>query len=169
MARRGRRVDLHTYLLSFDEPPHFMLKDQIASDLKDAMRARDKVRLRTLRSISAALRNMEIDEGDLSEQQELALLRKQAKQRQEAIEQYDDAGRDDLADKEREELAVIEEYLPQPLDDDELEARLQAIIDEVGASSMADMGPVMGKAMEQLRGRADGNRVRKAVQNLLSN
>ena len=145
-----------------------MLKDQIANDLKDAMRARDDVRRRTLRSISAALRNEEIDKGELSEQQELAIVRKQAKQRQDAIEQYDDAGRDDLASKEREELAVIEEYLPKPLSDEELEAKLQAIIDEVGASSMADMGKVMGKAMGDLRGRADGNRVRKAVQNLLS-
>lgn len=145
-----------------------MLKDQIAEDLKDAMRAQDDVRRRTLRSISAALRNAEIDKGELTEQQERAVVRKQAKQRHDAIEQYDDAGRDDLAGKEREELEVINDYLPQPLSDDELEAKLQAIVDEVGADTMADMGTVMGRAMGELRGRADGNRVRKAVQNLLS-
>lgn len=150
-----------------------MLKDRIATDLKDAMRAQDDVRRRTLRSLRAALMKEEIDKredgkGELSEQQELAVIRKQAKQRRESIEQYEDAGRDELAQKERDELAVIEEYLPKPLSDDELRDVVQEIIEDVGARSMADMGRVMGTAMSKLRGRVDGNRVRRMVENLLS-
>lgn len=150
------------------------IKDRIASDLKDAMRAQDDVRRRTLRSIRSALMKEEIShreggEGTLNEQQELAVLQKEAKQRRESMEQFEDAGRDDLAEKEREELAVIEEYLPSKLSDDELRATLESIVDDVGATSMADMGQVMGRAMGELRGRADGNRVREIVESLLRN
>lgn len=149
-----------------------MLKDQIAEDLKDAMRAKDDVRRRTLRSLSAALTNAEIEnrgdgDGELTEQQELAIVQKAAKQREESIEQYESAGRDELAEKEREELAVIKEYLPQPLTDDALRDIIQTIVDDVGATSMADMGQVMGQAMSKLRGRADGNRVRQIVEEIL--
>ena len=151
-----------------------MLKDQIADDLKAAMRARDDVRRRTLRSLRAALLEAEISEREegeealLTEQQELTVLRKQAKQRREAIDQYEQAGRTDLAEKERAELEVIETYLPQPLSDEELREMIQAIIEETGADSMRDMGKVMGAAMQRLRGRADGNRVRQHVEDLLS-
>ncbi len=155
-----------------------MIRDQIADDLKEAMRARDAVRRRTLRSLSAALHEAEIGrrasgpaapgEEALTEEQELVVVRKQAKQRRDAIEQYEAAGREDLAQKEREELEVIAHYLPQPLADDELRRRLEAIIDEVGASSMQDMGRVMGAAMSRLRGRADGSRVQQHVRALLS-
>ena len=149
------------------------LKDRIASDLKDAMRAQDDVRRRTLRSIRSALMRKEIDEreggkGTLTEQQELSVLQKEAKQRRESLEQFESAGRDDLAEKEREELAVIEQYLPSRLSEDKLREKIQSIIDDVGASSMADMGAVMGRAMGALRGRADGNRVREIVEELLS-
>lgn len=148
------------------------LKDRIAADLKDAMRAQDDVRRRTLRSLRSALMEEEIShrkggEGTLTEQQELSVLRKQAKQRRESLEQFENAGREDLAQKERDELAVIEEYLPQPLSEGELRDTVQSIIDEVGAESMADMGAVMGRAMGALRGRADGNRVREVVESLL--
>lgn len=150
------------------------LKERIANDLKDAMRARDDVRRRTLRSIRSALMKKEIDEreggeGSLTDQQELAVLQKEAKQRRESLEQFEAAGREDLAQKEREELAVIEEYLPSQLSEDELRQEIQSIIDDVGATSMADMGAVMGRAMGKLRGRADGNRVREVVEELLSN
>ncbi|NBB75250.1 MAG: GatB/YqeY domain-containing protein [Bacteroidetes bacterium] len=148
------------------------LQDRIASDLKDAMRAQDDVRRRTLRSLRSALMKEEIDqreggEGELTKQQELSVLQKAAKQRRESLEQFEEAGREDLAQKEREELAVIEEYLPSQLSDDALHETIEAIIDEVGAESMADMGRVMGRAMGELRGRADGNRVRKAVESIL--
>lgn len=145
------------------------MKDQIADDLKDAMRAGDDVRRRTLRSLRAALVNAEKEgSGAVSDQDQLKLLQKAAKQRRESIEQFEEAGREDLAEKEREELKVINEYLPEKLSDDELRDELESIIDEVGARSMADMGPVMGQAMNRLRGRADGNRVREMVQSLLS-
>ena len=148
--------------------------DRITNDLKAAMKARDKVRLRTLRSLRSALKNKEIEkrqdgeEATLSEQEQLAVVRKQAKQRNDSIEQYADAGRDDLVQKEQEELDVLEEYLPAAMSDDELRDVLQGIIDDVGASSMADMGPVMGRAMGELRGRVDGSRVQQMVRTLLS-
>lgn len=149
-----------------------MLKDQIADDLKDAMRAKDDVRRRTLRSLRAALTNAEIasrgdGDGELTEQEELRILQKAAKQREESIEQYEAAGRDELAENERAELDIIKEYLPQPLTDEELRDIIQSIVDDVGATSMADMGRVMGPAMSQLRGRADGNRVREIVEDIL--
>lgn len=152
--------------------PDVSLKARVADDLKDAMRARDDVRRRTLRSIRSALMNAEISEreggtGELTAQQELAVLQKEAKQRRESVQQFEVAGRDDLAEKERAELAVIEEYLPDQLTDEELRARLETIVDEVGASSMADMGKVMSRAMGELRGQADGNRVRELVESLL--
>jgi len=104
----------------------------------------------------------------LSEEDQLAIVRKEVKQRKESIEQYESAGRDDLAGKEKEELEVLTEYLPEPLSDEELRDTLEAIIDETGASSMADMGPVMGRAMAELRGRVDGSRVQQMVKALLS-
>jgi len=147
--------------------------DRLKEDLKAAMRAKDKVRLRTLRSLRSALKNKEIDqrkegaETVLSEQDQLAVLRKQANQRKDSIEQYEEAGREDLVQKEHEELTVLEEYMPEQMSDDELRDRLQAIVDDVGASSMGDMGPVMGRAMSELRGRVDGSRVQEMVQQLL--
>lgn len=149
------------------------LLDAINTDLKAAMRSKDKVRLRTLRSLRAALKNEEIDqredgsESTLSEQDQLAVLRKQANQRKDSIEQYEKADRDDLVEKEKAELAVLEEYMPEQMTDEELEETLSEIIEDVGAESMADMGPVMGRAMNELRGRVDGNRVQEVVKKLL--
>lgn len=145
-----------------------MLKDQIADDLKAAMRAEDDVRRRTLRSLRAALSEKARTDGELAEEDEMKVLQKQAKQRREALDQYEDAGRDDLAEKERAELAVIEDYLPERLSDEELDRELKSIIEETGANSMSDMGQVMGTAMNRLRGRAQGGRVQERVQALLS-
>jgi uncharacterized protein YqeY len=153
-----------------DEPS---LLDRLTEDLKQAMRDKDKVRLRTLRSLRAALKNAEIDQRQdgaetvLSEQDELAVLRKQVNQRKESIEQYESADREDLVEKEEAELAVLDEYMPEQLSDEDLNEILRDIIDEVGAESMADMGPVMGRAMNKLRGRVDGGRVQERVQALL--
>ncbi|PSQ95783.1 MAG: glutamyl-tRNA amidotransferase [Bacteroidetes bacterium SW_9_63_38] len=147
--------------------------DRLTEDLKDAMRNKDKVRRRTLRSLRSALKNKEIDQREegaetaLSEQEQLAVLRKQVNQRKDAIEQYEDAGREDLVEREQAELDVLDEYMPDALSDDELEEILQAIIDDVGAESMADMGAVMGRAMDRLKGRVDGGRVQETVQILL--
>jgi len=147
--------------------------DRLNEDLKQAMRDKDKVRLRTLRSLRAALKNKQIEQREngadtvMSEQDQLAVVRKQVNQRKDSIEQYEKAGRDDLVEKEKEELAVLEEYMPAQLTDEELNEKLQEIIEDVGAESMADMGSVMGRAMSELRGRVDGNRVQKAVKELL--
>jgi len=145
-----------------------MLEDQIADDLKAAMRAKDDARRRALRSLRAALAEKARTGGELAEEDEMKVLQKQAKQRREALQQYEDAGRDDLAEKERAELAVIEDYLPERLSDEELDRELEAIIEETGAASMSDMGRVMGTAMDRLRGRAQGGRVQKHVKALLS-
>ncbi len=148
-------------------------KERLTEDLKIAMKARDEVRLRTIRTLRAALMEREIAErqggvGTLTEEQELAVLQKQAKQRQESMDLYASSGRDDLAAREREELAVIEAYLPQQASDEELAHVLSEIITQKGASSAADLGKVMGEAMKQLRGKADGKRIQQLAQRLLS-
>ncbi len=149
------------------------LLDRLSEDLKEAMRNKDKVRLRTLRSLRSALKNKEIDQRQdgaetvLSEQDQLAVLRKQVNQRKDSIEQYENAGREDLVEKEQEELDVLDEYMPDQVSDEALREKLQSIIDDVGAESMADMGPVMGRAMDELRGKVAGGRVQTVVKQLL--
>lgn len=150
-----------------------MLKDQLSQDLKEAMRARDDVRLRTIRGLRAALLEREIaerqgGEATLTEEQEVQVIQKQAKQRRDAAEQYQAAGRDDLAERELEELRVIDTYLPQQMNDVELDAAIREIIAQVGATSARDTGKVMGEAMRSLRGKADGRRVQQMVQSLLA-
>lgn len=150
-----------------------MLKDQLNADLKDAMRAKDAIRLRTIRSLRAALMEREIEqrsggEATLSADDEQAVLLKQAKQRRDALEQYVAADREDLASKEREELAVLESYLPEQLDEEGVRKVVAAVIAETGASGPADMGRVMGAAMGKLRGQADGKLVQAAAKDLLS-
>ena len=149
------------------------LIDQLPEDLKQAMKAKDRVRLRTIRSLRAALQEKEIKErqggeAHLSEEQVLAVVQKQANHRREAIIQYEQAGRDDLVAKEREELEIIEAYLPEQLGDDEIRRVVQEIVTTTGASSMRDMGKVMGAAMQQLKGRADGRRINEIARELLS-
>jgi uncharacterized protein YqeY len=150
-----------------------MLKDKLSEDLKDAMRAKDQVRLRTIRSLRAALMEKEIEQREggtatLTSDQEMAVVQKQAKQRRDAMEQYAQADRDDLRQKEAEELVVIEEYLPKQLGDDELRKVVQEVIAATGAASPKDMGRVMGAVMERLRGQAEGRRVQLLASELLS-
>ncbi len=150
-----------------------MLKDRLAEDLKDAMRAKDEVRLRTIRSLRAALMEKEIaerqgGEGSLTEEQEFAVVRKQAKQRRDAIEQYKAAGRDDLVAKEVEELAIIEDYLPPELDVDEIRRVVHQVIMGMGPITQRDSGKVMGETMRLLRGRVEGHRVQEVVQGILT-
>lgn len=106
--------------------------------------------------------------AELTEEQEVEVVQKQAKQRRDAIEQYEKADRPDLKQRELDELTVIEEYLPRQLDDNEIEAVLRDVIAATGASSRADMGRVMGTAMSRLKGRADGRRVQQLASELLS-
>jgi hypothetical protein len=150
------------------------LKDRVSEDIKAAMKAKDKVRLETVRSIKKVLMEKEVElraqgQDTLAETQELDILAQQAKQRREAIEQYRQAGRDDLADKEAQELEIIETYLPRQLSDAEIEAVVEEIIAQTGASSPKDMGKVMGPAMQRLKGQAEGQKVQAIVKSKLSN
>jgi uncharacterized protein YqeY len=144
------------------------LKDRITEDIKTAMKAKDKTRLETVRSIKKVLLEKEVSvrpqgQTELNETQELEVLAQLAKQRRDSIEQYQQAGRTDLADQEAQELAIIEEYLPQQLSDEEVSQVIDEIISRTGASSARDMGKVMGPVMQQLKGRADGQKIQAMV------
>lgn len=149
------------------------LKDQILTDLKEAMKAKNRERLQVLRSLKAALLEKEIaersgGEGSLDEAQEVKVLQKAAKQRRDSIEQYEDADREDLAAVERKELEIIEEYLPEMLSESEIKKIASKKIEELDAENMADMGKVMGAVMPEVKGKADGSLVNKVVRELLS-
>ncbi|MEB3831871.1 GatB/YqeY domain-containing protein [Phormidium sp. CCY1219] len=144
------------------------LKERIDQQIKAAMKAKDKIRLETVRSIKKQILETEVSlrpsgQETLTEAQELELLSKLAKQRRESIEQYEQANRPDLAEREATELAIIEEFLPRQLDDAQVSAIVDEIIARVGASSPKDMGKVMGPAMQQLKGKADGKKVQDMV------
>lgn len=132
------------------------LKDRILQEVKDAMRAKDKPRLATLRLITAAIKQQEVDERiELDDTQVLALLDKMCKQRRESISQFEKAGRDDLIAQEVSELDIIQTYLPEQLSDDEIAALIDAAMTATGAASIKDMGKVMGQLKPELQGRAD--------------
>ena len=149
------------------------LKEQIGEDIKTAMKAKDKIRLQTVRSIKKAILEKEVElrpkgQDSLTPEQEIELLSQQAKQRRDSIEQFKNAGRDDLADKEKQELAVIETYLPEQLSDEEIETIVDEIIADSGAATMKDLGKVMGPAMKQLKGKADGKKIQELVKSKLA-
>ena len=132
------------------------LIEELKNAQKDAMRAKDKVRLGTIRMALSAIRQREIDEQiELDDPAVLAILTKMVKQRQDAASQYDQAERADLADAERAEIVVIETFLPQPLTDAELDALIEDAMAATGASGMQDMGKVMGQLKPQVQGRTD--------------
>lgn len=149
------------------------LKEKIGEDIKTAMKAKDKVRLQTVRSIKKAILDKEVEmrpkgQDGLTAEQEIELLSQQAKQRRDSIEQFKNAGRDDLADKESQELEVIQTYLPEQISDSELETIIDEIIASSGAASVKDLGKVMGPAMKQLKGKADGKKIQALVKSKLS-
>jgi len=145
------------------------LKSRILEDVKTAMRAHERQQLAVLRLVTAAIKQKEVDERiDLNDEQVLAVLDKMAKQRRESIEQYEKAGREDLAVQERYELELIQTYLPEPLGEKELAALIQSTISESGASSIRDMGLVMNALRGQVQGRADMKVVSQAVKAQLS-
>jgi len=145
------------------------LKERIKNDIKEAMRAKDTAKRDTLRNINAAIKQVEVDERrELSDSDVEKILMKYAKQREDAIAQFKEAGRDDLVAKDEAELELVKSYLPEPMDDSELEETLSAIISEVGAESMKDMGKVMAKAKEVIGSRADGGRISQTVKKLLN-
>ena len=147
------------------------LKDTVQTEMVKAMKAKDQVALRTLRAIKSAILLLETSEGrpsgPLTTDEEMKLLIKQSKQRKDSIEQFKNAGRDELAKSEEDELAYIERFLPKSLSADELKAEIEKIIAEVGATSAKDMGKVMGAANKQLAGRADGKEISILVKALL--
>jgi hypothetical protein len=144
------------------------LKDRIQQDVKDAMRARDKQRLATIRLISAAIKQREVDERiELNDEQVLLVLDKMCKQRRESISQFEKAGRDDLIAQEASELDTIQSYLPEPLGDNEIAALIDAAMADTGASSLKDMGKVMGQLKPKLQGRADMGKVSAMIKSRL--
>jgi len=150
------------------------LKEQVTEEIKNAMKAKDKVRLETLRSIKKAVLEKEVSvrpsgQEELTEAQEIELLVQLAKQRRDSIAQYEQAGRPGLAEQEAQELAILEEYLPKQLSDDDVAQIIDEIISQVGATSAKDMGKVMGPAMQQLKGKADGKKVQDIVKARLAN
>jgi uncharacterized protein YqeY len=145
------------------------LRQRLESDLKDAMRAGDQTARDTIRFLLAAVKNAEIDRGGpLSEAEGIAVLQKQAKQRQDSIEQFRAAGRTDLVDREEAQMQVLTRYLPAELSDDEVTALVAAVIAEVGASSPKDLGRVMPVLIERAAGRADGRRLSAAARSALN-
>lgn len=149
------------------------LKERIDQELKEAMKSGDKIRLNAIRSIRAALLEKEVSirvggKAVLNEEQELEVVMGLAKRRRDAIEQFTAGNRPDLAETEAAELKVLEEYLPQQLSDEEVEAAISEIIAQTGATSMKEMGKVMGLAMKALKGKADGGKVQNLVKSLLS-
>lgn len=147
------------------------LKETIDSDIKKAMLAKEKDTLRALRAIKSAILLAQTEKGgeeQLSEEKEIALLMKAAKQRKESAEIYTQQGREDLAQTELDEVAVIEKYLPQQMSEDEIESAIKPIIEKTGASAPSDMGKVMGIAMKELAGKADGKTISAMVKKLLN-
>ncbi|MDQ2867845.1 MAG: GatB/YqeY domain-containing protein [Verrucomicrobiota bacterium] len=147
------------------------LRKEIDDDLKDAMRAKDAARLAVLRMLKAALMNATIEkagaDGELAEADEVAVIRKQVKQRQDSIESFDKGGRPELAEKERAEIAVLNNYLPQAMSADEIKKIVADTITEVGATSRAQMGVVMKALGPKVAGRADGRTLSAEVQSQL--
>jgi uncharacterized protein YqeY len=144
-------------------------KERLTQDLKDAMRAKDEVRKRTIRMTLAAVKNAEIDhQTELDETEVLVIMQKEVKLRNETIEGAEKAGRDDLIAEAKHEIAVLEEYLPQAISPAELEVIVTETITEINATSMRDMGQVMQAVMPKVRGRADGKDVNQIVRKLLA-
>ncbi len=144
------------------------LKEKLKSDLKDAMREKNIVKRDAIRAINTMIKQIEVDERkELNDNDVIALIQKGVKTRNESITQYKDAGRDDLIEKEQEQIDVFSLYLPKQLSDEELETIIKDIITEVGASSMKDMGKIMGPAKAKIGGSADGKRINETVKKIL--
>ena len=145
-----------------------MLKETLARDLKDAMRQKDKVRLTAIRMLQTAIMEKEKSgSGPASADELVAIVAKQAKQRRDSIAQFQEAGRDDLAEREAAELGYIEAYLPAQATDEDIHRVVHEIVQRSGATSMKDMGRVMGESMSALKGVAEGSRVQAVVRQLL--
>lgn len=147
------------------------LKERLSEDLKNAMKSGDKIRLEVVRMLQTMLRRREIErkgEGkDLTEEDEIQVIKSEIKKRKEAIELFEKGGRVDLAEKERKELEILNEYLPEQMSEEEIREIVGRIIQETGAVGQKDFGKVMGLAMKELKGKADGSLVQKIVKEKL--
>ena len=144
------------------------IKDQLTNAMKDAMRAKDKERLGAIRLMLAEFKRIEVDERiEVADDRALVVLDKMVKQRRDSEKQYVEAGRDELAETERFEISVIQEFLPQPLTEDEIATLIEEAISSTGASGMQDMGKVMGQLKPKLQGRADMGAVSKLIKDRL--
>ena len=144
------------------------LSEQIMSDMKEAMKARDKVRLNTVRMIKSALMNEKIKAGhDLTAEEELTVLSREKKQREESIEEFTKANRKDLADETKQELAIVESYLPKQMTQEELNQAVSSTIAEVNAQGKSDFGKVMKVLMPKIKGKADGKAASDVVRKQL--
>lgn len=147
------------------------LKQRIIDDFKQAFKEKDLEKKSVLSTLQAEMKNKEIElqkrEEGLNDEELIEVIKKSLKQRYDSVEQYKNANRDDLAQKEQTEAAILEEYLPEQLSAENLERAVREVIEEVGASTKADIGKVMGAAMKKLRGQADGTKVREAAEKML--
>ncbi len=145
------------------------LLDKLNEDMKQAMRNKEKDKLTVIRMLKAALQNEAINQGgELSSDDEITVLAREMKQRRDSLSEFEKAGREDLAEKVRAEIAIVEDYSPKQLSADELEQIVKTTIEEVGATTKADFGKVMGAIMPKVKGRADGNAVNQFVKQYLS-
>ncbi len=144
------------------------LREQLREDLKGAMRAKDALRRDTIRLLQAAIKNADIEQrAEVDDAAVLTIIQRQVRQRQDSIEQFEAGGREDLAARERDEIGVLQTYLPSQMDRDAIRAAAEAVIARTGASGPGDKGRVMGPLMGQLRGQADGRLVNEVVGELL--
>lgn len=148
------------------------LSQQITEDMKTAMREKNTIALNTIRMLKSSIKNAAIEKGgadaELTDPEIIAVIRKEVKKRQDSIEQYEAAGRQELADQEKTEIEVLNAYLPKPLSDEEITKIVDEAIAEVGATSKKEMGQVMKLVQERTGGRADGKTLSKAVMSKLS-
>lgn len=145
------------------------LEERMDADLKEALKARDAIRVSALRMVKAAVKNLEIDKRDekITDKDVIGIISKQIKQHHDSIEQFTKGGRQDLVDKEKAELAILEPYMPKQLPAEELEAIVRSAIEKSGARGRADMGKVMKAAMEEAKGAADGKMLSRMVSEAL--
>ncbi|MBN3525906.1 GatB/YqeY domain-containing protein [Paenibacillus profundus] len=144
------------------------LSQRLNEDMKQAMKSQDKFKLSTIRMVRSAIKNVEIDEKrTLNDDEVLEILGREIKQRKDALQEFEKAGRGDLADKLRTEIDILTHYLPAQLSEEEIKVIVQETIQETGASSKADMGKLMGALMPKVKGRADGKLVNTIVQQYL--
>ncbi|MEM7181575.1 MAG: GatB/YqeY domain-containing protein [Spirochaetota bacterium] len=144
------------------------LKEQLKEDLKTAMRNKDTFKRDVIRLLNSSIKQIEVDERkDLSDEEVIKLIQKSVKQREDSIEQYQAAKRDDLVEKETQEKEILISYLPKQLDEKELEQEIQNLIQELGITSKKEMGKIMGAATKKLAGKTDGKKINEVVKRLL--